>query len=106
MKGIVTYKDKVTAVQLGDRVETRLWWRKKTGRVVYVPGLSPAHADMERDGLCWVGIRLDDGGFLSTLVDPEGLFLVKTETLVARDASPFTPLRAEEDVGSDTFPSP
>ena len=108
MGGVVTYSDKVTPVQLGDRVETRVWWFwKKTGRVVYVPGLSPAHDHMERDGLSWVGVRIDEGGFLSTVVDPKGLFLIKNERLIGRDATPFTPLTLGEDPhGGDSFASP
>jgi hypothetical protein len=105
---VVTYSDRVTPVQLGDHVETRVWWQKRRGRVVYVPGISPVNAEMERDGLTWVGIRLDgEEGFVSTLVDPEGLFLVKKEKFLQRDPEGFTPLGPEEDPhGPDDFLAP
>ena len=105
---VVTYSDRVTPVQLGDHVETRVWWRKRLGRVVYVPGISPKNAEMEHDGLTWVGIRLDGGeGFVSTVVDPEGRFLVKKEKLLKRDLEGFTPLEPDEDPhGSDDFLAP
>jgi hypothetical protein len=107
MSGVITYSDKVTPVQLGDRVETRVWWRKRPGRVVYVPGLSPLNQEMARGGLTWVGIRLDEGGFVSTVVDPTGLFLVKNEKFLARDPSGFTPLGPDEDPhGPDDFLAP
>lgn len=73
---VVTYNDRVTPVQLGDHVLTRVWFRKRKGRVVYVPGVSALNTNMEYNGLCWVGIRLDDGGFVSTVVDPEGAYLL------------------------------
>lgn len=59
---VVTYNDRVTPVQLGDHVLTRVWFRKRKGRVVYVPGVSALNTNMEYNGLCWVGILLDDGG--------------------------------------------
>jgi hypothetical protein len=104
---VVTYSDKQTTVQLGDHVETRVWWRKKKGRVVYVPGVSPKNPEMERDGLTWVGIRLEEGGFVSTVVDPTGHFLVKKERLLRRDPEGVAELNPDEDPhGEDSFFSP
>lgn len=104
---VITYSDRVTPVQLGDRVETRVWWRKRRGRVVYVPGISPVNREMERDGLVWVGIRLDDGGFVSTVVDPEGHFIRKNEKLLARERKGFAELKPDEQPhGPDDFLSP
>lgn len=103
----VTYLDRTTPVQLGDHVETRVWWRKRRGRVVYVPGISPVNRQMERDGLKWVGIRLEEGGFVSTVVDPEGFFLRKNEKFLRRDTEGFVALRPDEDPhGSDDFLAP
>jgi hypothetical protein len=93
----VTYIDRVTPVQLGDHVETRVWFWKKKGRVVYVPGVSPPNTNMEYNGLCWVGIRLEEGGFVSTVVDPEGAYLRRKEVLLKRDPQGFAPLSEEED---------
>ena len=46
----VRYFDGITEVRLGDVITTRVWglW-KRTGRVVYVPGLSAPHGEFERD---------------------------------------------------------
>jgi hypothetical protein len=94
---VVTYNDRVTPVQLGDHVLTRIWFRKRKGRVVYVPGISALNTNMEYNGLCWVGIRLDDGGFVSTVVDPGGAYLRHKEVLVERDPSGYPALAADED---------
>jgi hypothetical protein len=62
---------------------------------------------MERDGLTWVGIRLDEGGFVSTVVDPEGLYLRKNEKLLRHDPTGVGPVGPEEDPhGPDDFLSP
>jgi hypothetical protein len=94
---VVTYHDRVTPVQLGDHVLTRVWFRKRSGRVVYVPGVSAFNANMEYNGLCWVGIRLDDGGFVSTVVDPTDAYLRHKEVLVKRDPTGYRALDDAED---------
>jgi hypothetical protein len=94
---LVTYNDRVTPVQLGDHVLTRVWFRKRKGRVVYVPGVSAVNTNMEYNGLCWVGIRLEDGGFVSTVVDPTGAFLRHKEVLVQRDPDGCPTLAVDED---------
>ena len=107
MSRVVTYLDRTTPVQLGDHVETRVWWRKRRGRVVYVPGISAVNRNMERNGLVWVGIRLEEGGFVSTVVDPEGFFLRKHEKLLKRDPEGFAALRPDEDPhGPEEFLTP
>ena len=94
---VVTYADRATPVQLGDRVETRVWFSRKPGRVVYVPGISPPNSNMEYNGLCWVGIRLDEGGFVSTVVDPKGAYLRRNEKLLRRDPSGYEALSPADD---------
>lgn len=75
-------------IQLGDRVSISIWFRRKNGRVVYIPGISPLNREFEYNGMRWVGIRLDDGGLAATPI------LLKTGTLkkkvhfIARDNSP------------------
>jgi hypothetical protein len=94
----VTYNDRMTPVQLGDHVLTRVWFRRRKGRVVYVPGVSTPNANMEYNGLTWVGIRLEDtGGFVSTLVDPKEAYLRHKEILVARDPAGYVGLGDGED---------
>lgn len=103
----IYYSDRITPVMLGDVVETYVWFRKHRGRVVYVPGISKLNPEMERDGLKWIGIRLDEGGFMGQVVDPDGNFLVKPVILLKRDRGGFNELGQEEDpFGNDSFPTP
>ena len=67
----VFYRDRKTEVHIGDRVSIRSFLIRRTGTVGYVPGVSPKKPEMENLGLCWVGIALDKGGFVSTVVVPE-----------------------------------
>jgi len=104
---VVTYQDRVTEVQLGDRVTMRIWFRKHGGRVVYIPGVSPVNPTMERDGLSWVGVRLEEGGFVSTLVDPRDGYLRGRLKFVGRDPKGVVELKPEEDPqGDDSFAAP
>lgn len=79
-------------VMLGDHVETRDFFRKVTGRVVYVPGISPKHPDMEHHGLVYVGIQVPSGPLLATLVNPETFRLKKKVRLLERDSEPTVAL--------------
>lgn len=84
----VTYADGTTEVRLGDRASLSVWFRRRTGRVVYLPGISKMNPEFEYNGMRWVGIRLGDQSLVATPV------LVPTERLkaeirfVARDESP------------------
>jgi len=69
--GPVRYHGGVTTIRPGDRIEFRGLLRRRRGSVNYVPGLSPPHAEMEHDGLYWVGIAFDAGTFTGVLVDPD-----------------------------------
>jgi hypothetical protein len=75
-------------VKLGDRVSISIWFRRRSGRVVYVPGISAINREFEFNGMRWVGIRLQDRSLVATPV------LVKTQTLkekvrfLERDNSP------------------
>ena len=104
----IYYSDRTTLVMLGDFVKTRIWFRKRYGRIVYVPGYSRLNPEMERDGLKWVGIRLDNNeGFVAQVVDPIGNFLIKPVILLKRDKEGFNELSPEEDpFGNDSFPTP
>ncbi len=69
----ITYRDTDEIVRLGDRVQIRYWLvLRGRGEVTYVPGVSPRKPGMERDGLAWVGVRLDDGAWVATIVLPDG----------------------------------
>ncbi len=61
-------------VKVGDYVQFRawaeLWLRKRTGRVMFVPGISPPNPTLEYNGLKWISIdeeKMKIGG----LVDPK-----------------------------------
>ena len=69
--GPVRYHDGSTPILPGDRVRIRTFLRKRMGSVNYVPGISPAHEEMEHDALYWVGIALDNGWFTGAIVDPD-----------------------------------
>lgn len=84
----IQYFDKAQDVKLGDRVSVVVWWRRRVGRVVYVPGISQLNPEFEYNGMRWVGVRLENRALLATPV------LIRTETLkkkvrfVERDNSP------------------
>ena len=69
--GVVRYFESDTAVELGDRVMLRGWFRKHNATVNYVPGISEYHPEMEHNALCWVGVALDNGTFTGEIVDPD-----------------------------------
>jgi hypothetical protein len=61
-------------VQLGDRVQVKVWaefWKGwQEGEVEYVPGVSKKKLEHEHGGLKWVAIRFRNGQ-ICPLVDPE-----------------------------------
>jgi hypothetical protein len=94
---MITYRDRVTPVELGDRVQMRVVFRKHRGRVVYVPGVSRLNAAMEYNGLRWVGVRLEEGGFVSLVVDPDAGHLRNRVALLGRDTTGVAELPPDED---------
>ena len=86
----VCYSDATTPVHLGDRVVRRLWFslfRKKEGRVIYVPGISGKHGEFEHDGLTWIGVKTSDGGIYGSIVLPDTGCLERKLQFLGRDAS-------------------
>jgi len=78
-----------TEVRLGDRVNTRLFlFLRRTGRVVYVPGISQPHEEMEHDGIRLIGVKFDKGGFGGFWVESSDSTVIKTVTFLRRDNSP------------------
>jgi hypothetical protein len=84
----IRYFDNVTEVQLGDRVALRLLFKKRTGRIVYVPGISPFNPEFEYNCLRWVGIRLPDRSLAALIVLPDTGNLQKKVKFIERDSSP------------------
>jgi hypothetical protein len=69
--GPVRYFENNIEVELGDRVELRGWFRKRSATVNYVPGISEYHPEMEHNALYWVGLAFDNGTFSGAIVDPD-----------------------------------
>ncbi len=84
----VKYFDNRTEVLLGDRVETRALFRKRIGRVVYVPGISEFNPEFEYNGIQWVGIRFSDRSLIASPVKQATGNLNKKVKFLARDNSP------------------
>lgn len=75
----VVYFGSNRPIRPGDIVELKLWLVvKQKGEVTYVPGTSKKKSSMERDGLAWVEVRLDNGDRVSTIVDPANHQLKKS----------------------------
>jgi hypothetical protein len=75
-------------VCLGDRVEIKVWFRRRTGRVSYLPGTSPQNGEFEHNGLRWVAIRTEKM-IVGTLVNPHTEALKKNVRFMSRDESTF-----------------
>jgi hypothetical protein len=81
-------------VLVGDMVESRVWFvMKRKGQVVYVPGISEFHKDMEFNGIRYVGWRTAQGVLFSTPVNPSSnrvlrLKLLNRATLTSPEISP------------------
>ena len=80
----VFYADGKIEVRIGDKVSIRSFLVRRIGTVSYVPGVSPKKAEMEHHGLSWVGITLDHGSYVSTVVIPETRFLKASVKFLAR----------------------
>ena len=74
---------------------------------MYIPGISPINRAMAFNGLTWVGVRLDKGGFVSCVVDPTHGYLRNKLLLLGRDPMNVAELKPDEDPhGEDSFGSP
>lgn len=83
----VTYFGNAEKVDLGDRVSISIWFRKRLGRVVYVPGVSALNSEFEYNGMRWVGIRLEDRSMVATPVLSQTQALKKKVKFIQRDTS-------------------
>ena len=77
-------------VQLGDRVQVKVWaefWKGwQDGEVEYVPGVSKKKLRHEHGGLKWVAIRFRNGQ-ICPLVDPESGKLRKVKFIRRNDTN-------------------
>jgi hypothetical protein len=101
MSETIYYSDNKTRVMLGDVVEKRILFKKKKGRVVYIPGISPKNKEMEYGGLVDVGIKMDDGIFVATVVDPKGFYLQKKIRFVERNSSGYKEVKPTDKLFED-----
>ena len=88
----VRYADHLTDVQLGDRVSLRVLFRRRSGRVVYVPGVSFFNPEFEYNGMKWVGIRLEDRSVVATPILTKTGNLKKKIKFIEHDRSPAEPI--------------
>lgn len=86
----VYYYDGSERVLLGDYVTSRIVFKRRPGRVVYLPGVSPFNLEFQHDNLTWVGVHTEDGYLVGSLIDPETHRLQKKVRLVRR-AQPGDP---------------
>lgn len=99
----IFYFDRKTPVMLGDFIQTRHWFRKRMGRVAYVPGISKPHPELEFNKLSWVGIRLEDQTLIDEVVDPETFSLRKKIIFVRRDPEGIQEIEPSERIGDDVL---
>jgi hypothetical protein len=93
----IKYSDRVTEVRLGDYVRTKLFFLlPREGRVVYLPGVSQRHPQMEHGGLRWVGVKCTTGTLFGELVDPETGLLKKRLHFIRRGTEPFEPMQPDQ----------
>ena len=86
----IHYFDGEIEVRLGDQVEIRVLFRRRRGRIVYVPGISPLHPQFEFNGMRWIAIRTPEM-LISTPVLTKTGNLKKKVTFLGRDDSAFDP---------------
>ena len=84
----VMYAEGDHEVLLGDSVSIDLWFRRRKGRVVYVPGVSAVNTEFEYNGTRWVGIRLANNNLVATPVLSKTGALKKKIRFIRRDSSP------------------
>ena len=97
-----TYFDKKTLVEVGDHIETRIFFKKHKGRVVYVPGVSPPNERFQQEGFERIGIDLENGPFLAEMVDPYEGWVGKGIKFIKRDPS-YVPTIRELEKDFDEF---
>ena len=84
----IRYCDSAVEVRLGDHVEIKVWFKRRRGRIVYVPGLSPLNTQYEFNGLRWVAIRTESM-IIGSIVRPQTETLKPKVKFIQRDNSPF-----------------
>ena len=59
---MIRYYSSNVEILIGDYVQVKgLFWGSRNGRIVYVPGVSPPHNEMETDECTHIGISMGNG---------------------------------------------
>jgi hypothetical protein len=85
---VIRYFGSDVDVQPGDKVETRVWFIRRKGRIVYVPGISRFNSQFEFNGLRWVAIR-SENLIIGSIVDARYETLKRRVKFIERDGSTF-----------------
>lgn len=93
------YHDTDDEVRLGDRVRMKRLFRKPLhGTVVYMPGVSPPHPEMEWPEFSRWAIELDDGTVMAWPYVPEELQPSKRISLLQRGSAEFKELLPNDEL--------
>lgn len=94
----IRYFQSETPVELGDRVRLRHLFSKKSGRVVYLPGVSQPNSEIDFGGLFRLGVSIEDGTFTAYHVDPDSLAVVKSVEFEGRDSEGIPEMPSDEEL--------
>lgn len=92
----ITYADGMTPVLPGDRVSVRLFLRRRSGEVIYVPGISKRRSTYDHNGLTWVGVSLPDGWAIGEIVLPDTGMLKPSVRFLGRGTESLAAAEAME----------
>lgn len=103
----ICYHGGKVPVLLGDVVSVRVLFKRYQGRVVYVPGISPRHVEMESDGLVDVGIRVPGKAMVGVTVLPDTRTIKQSIQFIQRDPDgAFQQVRPDENLFEDKEGNP
>ena len=95
----IRYHGTEQGVELGDHVVVTIplfFFQRESGRVSYLPGVSPHNPEIDFGGMFRVGIQAR--GFVAVHVDPDSLELQKTVRFLRRDSAGVPPIPSDEEL--------
>lgn len=93
----ICYSDGKTEICLGDHVVKKGFFKNRFGRINYVPGNSKPNAEMDFNGLTYVGIDLESGEIIATLVDPKTFLIGKQIYFIKRGLEPIKEIQPDDE---------